>query len=421
MKLLQFIVFSLIAGFATTVSAETAVTEIFAEVPEKAGGIYYAYDVEEDSMAPVPAGFEPVYISHYGRHGSRWPVNEKIYKTAGDFFQREQLKENLTPEGKRVWKLVTLCAGDFQGHRGELTPKGERQHRAIARRMAERFPELFAQGNRVEARSSIEPRCIMSLWAATEGLAEAGVKADINRHATPGDMDFIHHKTEAAEVMSGDLAPWRWNFDPVRDRMTTSRKTAAKLFKTLPDNDSLPIFMRSIYDIAISVQDIDSLDAPLLGIFELDELADHWKAANYIQYVANGRSEAGDYAGIDAVKPLLREIISRADQTLAEGNIAVDLRFGHDTDLLRLLSLTDINGAGAECENPEEAAESWRNFAYSPMGANLQLIFYRNTEGTVIVVPRLNERPARISDVPEAFPGFYDWQLLKSYFYEQLQ
>lgn len=421
MKLRQIIVISLIAGLATTASAQTSLTEIFTTTPEKAGGIYYAYDVESDSVAPAPEGFSPVYISHYGRHGSRWPVNEKIYKDAGDFFQREQLKENISPEGKRVWKLVTLCAGDFRGHRGELTPLGERQHRAIARRMAERYPELFAEGKTVEARSSVEPRCIMSMWAATEGLAEAGAKAEVKRHASPGDMDFIHHKTEASEVMASDMAPWRWDFDTYRDSHTTSKKTAAPLFKTLPDNDSLPIFMRALYDIAISVQDIDSLDAPLLDIFDRDELADQWKAANYMQYVANGRSAAGEYAGIEAVKPLLSDIIERADTALDTGKTSADLRFGHDTDLLRLLALTDINGAGVEAENPEDAARAWRNFEYSPMGANLQLVFYRNGKGDVLVAPRLNERPARISDVPEVSPGFYDWELLKIHFDEQLQ
>lgn len=415
MKLRRIIAFSLIAGLATAASAQTSLTEIFTETPEKAGGIYYAYDVEADSMATAPAGYQPVYVSHYGRHGSRWPVNEKIYKDAGDFFQREQLKENITPEGKRIWKLVTLCAGDFHGHRGELTPMGERQHRAIARRLAQRFPQLFGEGKKVEARSSIEPRCIMSMWAATEGLAEAGAKATVGRHASPGDMDFIHHKTEAAEVMASDMAPWRWDFDSYRDANTVSKKTATPLFKTLPDNDSLPIFMRSLYDIAISVQDIDSLEAPLLSIFDPEELQGQWKAANYIQYVANGRSEAGEYAGIQAAVPLAQEIADRADEMLASGAVSADLRFGHDTDLLRLLSLLDVNGAGVEATGPEEAARAWHNFDFSPMGANLQLIFYRNAKGDVIVAPRLNERPATISDVPQVTPGFYDWELLKLY------
>ena len=50
------------------------------------------------------------------------------------------------------------------------------------------------------------------------------------------------------------------------------------------------------------------------------------------------------------------------------------------------------------------------------MGGNFQLLFYINLEGNVILMPRLNEVPVTISDVPVAYPGFYDWEILKNYF-----
>ncbi|MDE5794833.1 MAG: histidine-type phosphatase, partial [Muribaculaceae bacterium] len=56
-------------------SAANVVESMIAECPEKAGGIYYAYEVQKDTLPTVPDGYAPVYISHYGRHGSRWPVN----------------------------------------------------------------------------------------------------------------------------------------------------------------------------------------------------------------------------------------------------------------------------------------------------------------------------------------------------------
>ena len=48
---------------------------VSALTPEQSGGIYYAYPYTTDSLAPVPAGFKPVYMSHYGRHGSRWAID----------------------------------------------------------------------------------------------------------------------------------------------------------------------------------------------------------------------------------------------------------------------------------------------------------------------------------------------------------
>ncbi len=398
-----------------TASAQSS-KSIIAASPEKAGGIYYAYDVEKDSIPPVPDGYAPVYISHYGRHGSRWPVNQKIYKITGDFFQQQQLAENITPEGKAVWKQVTLCAGNSHGHLGELTPMGERQHKAIAERMYKRFPTLFADGVAVVARSSVEPRCIMSMGAFCDRLKELNPGLDIKKHASPGDMDFIHHNTPEAKLNTGEDAPWMWEFFQYRDSVSKCDDLAAKLFKKNPDSDSIPMFMRSLYDVAISVQDIDSLDVDILSIFSADELAGLWKASNYMQYNANGKSPQSIYSGTESVKPLLTEITERSDEMLESGRINVDLRFGHDTDLLRLVSLIDADGRGVELEDPEEVSEKWRNFEISPMGANLQFIFFRNKSGNVIVLPRLNERPVLISDVPQAFPGFYDWDLLKTYF-----
>lgn len=388
---------------------------IFDSVPEMSGGVYYAYPVVADSMPPLPEGYFPVYISHYGRHGSRWPMKPLIYKVASDYFQREQLKENVSTEGKGVWKLVSRCAADFQGHQGELTPMGERQQLDIARRMARRFPSLFGDDARIVARSSVEPRCIMSMAAFSEGIKKYNPALLIERYATPGDMDFIHHKDEDADLAASETAPWRWEFDDRRDALTKCPDAARRLFKEIPANDSLPIFMRALHDIAVSVQNIDSLHADILALFTPQELASLWTAGNYIQYVGNCHSPLVYSAGPLAARPLLREIVSRAEEILADGSVSADLRFGHDTDLMRLLALMRAEGCGAESEDSEEVAAVWRNYEISPMAANLQLIFCRDAKGHVIMAPRLNERPIAISDVPQEFPGYYDWDLLKIY------
>lgn len=414
MKLIRFIMAAAMAACFVGNAVGNVGREI-GECPEKAGGIYYAYDVSADSMASVPEGYRAVYLSHYGRHGSRWPVNQKIYKIAGDFFQEQRVAENITPEGKGVWKMVTLCAGNAHGHLGELTEKGREQHRAIAARMQRRFPDLFADGQ-VVARSSVEPRCIMSMMAFCDKLEETVPGLSISKHATPGDMDFIHHNTPEARLNTGEDAPWMWEFSAYRDSVSRCPKTAALLFKEVPETDSLGVFMRSLYDVAISVQDIDSLDADLLSAFDPAELTGLWKASNFMQYASCGRSPESMASGPESVKPLLHEIMERADEMISSGEVTADLRFGHDTDLLRLVSLIDADGRGLESENVEEIAENWRNFEISPMGANIQLIFFMDSDGNVVVLPRLNEVPVKISDVPEAFPGYYDWDVLKNYF-----
>lgn len=406
-----FLTFFLIVSTASAESIES----IIASCPEKAGGIYYAYDVESDTIPVVPEGYHPVYISHYGRHGSRWPVKQKIYKEANDFFQQQQIAQNLTDDGKGVWKLVGLCAGHANGHLGELSPLGVRQHQAIATRMAERFPTLFKEGSKVVARSSVEPRCIMSMMAFCDRLRDIQPNLFMTKSASPGDMDFIHHKSEEADIMGSEQAPWMWEFHDMRDALSACPGLASRLFKTVPSSDSVASFMRNIYDIAISVQNLDSLDADLLSLFSPEELTGLWKAANYIQYNGNGMSPLTGHTGPECARALISEIVDSADEALNSNATSVYLRFGHDTDLLRLVSLLDIDNYGMELNNPDEVAENWQNFSISPMGANIQFVFFRNDAGSVLVAPRLNERPVKISDVPEAFPGLYDWNLLSTH------
>ena len=46
---------------------------------ERLGGVYYAYPITETKMNQAPEGYEPFYISHYGRHGSRWLTSDNRY------------------------------------------------------------------------------------------------------------------------------------------------------------------------------------------------------------------------------------------------------------------------------------------------------------------------------------------------------
>ena len=47
--------------------------------PTKPAGVYYAYTYDNPARTPAPEGYEPFYISHYGRHGSRYHSKEEAY------------------------------------------------------------------------------------------------------------------------------------------------------------------------------------------------------------------------------------------------------------------------------------------------------------------------------------------------------
>ena len=45
----------------------------------KAAGLDGLYDLSPKASTPAPKGYEAVYVSHYGRHGSRYAYTESTY------------------------------------------------------------------------------------------------------------------------------------------------------------------------------------------------------------------------------------------------------------------------------------------------------------------------------------------------------
>ncbi|MFC2531332.1 MAG: hypothetical protein ACFNVW_10795, partial [Segatella oris] len=85
--------------------AQTSFEEIDAN-PAKAGGVYLTYPVEEYHQTPAPKGYQPFYISHYGRHGSRFLLRDKDYKWIIDLLKDADNQHALTDLGRDL--LVKL-------------------------------------------------------------------------------------------------------------------------------------------------------------------------------------------------------------------------------------------------------------------------------------------------------------------------
>ena len=401
------------AGNSDTQSLKDIAAQTRAEMkanPLKAAGVYYNYPVTIDSMAAAPAGYKPFYLSHYGRHGSRWIISQKIQPRILRNLRAQERIGNLTEQGKEALKISERLEKLTRGHWGELTKLGERQHFGIARRMVNRFPDLFKGNAEIKARSSVEPRCIVSMAAFSEQLMRMNPEMHVDRYASPGDMEFIIKQTDEWAKLNAKDNPWRKRYAYAGDSLMRSEETAVKFFKDISKVPNLPAMMKDLYDIAIDEQDMEAGNH-LLRFFTPEDLYNQWKVQNYLMYVVNGNSLDGTQAGPRNAVNLVREFIATADEAIAgKRKNAVDLRFGHDTALLPMLALMNFEEACRAVKGHEAGCDAWQNFRICPMGANVQFAFLRNDKGDVIVAPRLNEMPARISGIKEVAPGYYKWK-----------
>ncbi|MBI2418307.1 MAG: histidine-type phosphatase, partial [Ignavibacteriales bacterium] len=113
---------------------------------------------------------------------------------------------------------------------------------------------------------------------------------------------------------------------------------------------------------------------------------------------------------------LLKNILTCAENAIQKKNVSADLRFGHDTYIIPLLALMDIKDMNVPEANPEKVYMAWSSFKASPMGTNLQLVFYRNGNKDDILVKFLFcEKEVQIPVITDVAP-FYHWKDVKAYY-----
>lgn len=417
-----------------------------AQTRRQMGGVYCAYpftEVEtgktlsiekyEDEDNLVLEGYTPFYISHYGRHGSRWMPHDDRYTWVNRHFEDVS---NLTPLGKKVRKILWRVWDNAQGNGGKLSKLGALQHRGIANRMYQRFPHIFATGNRVTARSSVVDRCAKSMLAFTDELHHLQPSLTMDVKTDSADMEWIAYTSPEEKALG--------NRTKVTPKVSTDRFMHL-LFKDISKIDDPMKLMGEMQAITSSIQDVGlnfksypkDIEEQLNALFTDEEFRAFYEANNKRMTICNGEDLYNERIPMRSAVSLWQHIREDADKALASGKPSADLRFGHDTNLYRLLTLL---GAGYERVSEETGMfeSSCDRYDYNrmdvvvPMATNLQMIFYKKNvpdeahpEKNIVVRLLYNEvNEAQIkgmedvfygSDVPPYDKNYFSWEEFKQY------
>ena len=380
-----------------------------ADCPEKTGSIYYAYPTPTEDLSIPPTGCIPFYIAHYGRHGSRWMTDDNRYTQVLDVFKEHEL----TPFGKEVSQRLDKVWADAQGNGGKLTPKGARQHAEIAERMYRKYSNIFQGTTQIQAYSSTSDRAIKSMEAFTARLKELNPSLVFQLNAEEKHMDFMHQTSPELQAFSAKDAPWRKDYLAFAEKRVQPHRLMARLFVHPEEVKQPHELMIGLYWIASDMQDTD-LDLSFYDLFTPEDLFGIWQCINHRMYVCNGNAPLNKGAAARSARPLLKHILDQAQQVIERGTTGADFRFGHDTDLLRLLNLMKIENCALREKDAEKYHLAWQDFRLSPMAGNLQLIFYRNSKEEIWVKALLNEKPVKLPVDSEHAP-YYRWEVVKAY------
>ena len=383
--------------------------------PEKMGSIYYAYPTPNGIQTPVPEGYSPFYISHYGRHGSRWMTSDERYLEVIRVFDTFHNKSGLTDLGEDVRLRLQKVWENARGRGGNLTPLGERQHKAIAKRLYQQYPHIFRDSANISARSSVSVRCIMSMSAFTEQLKELNPSLQITREANQRHMDYIAYTSPEAEKLGSASAPWRTAFHTFEENHIHPERLIASLFKNPKEVRNPRELMMGLYWIASDLQNVE-IEVSLYDVFQKDELFDLWQVCNYHNYVCDGPAPANGGIMTASARSLLENILDSADEAIRSGTHAATLRFGHDGNIIPLVALLQLGDMWKAETDPDKFYQAWCNFKVTPMAANVQLVFFRKKASDDILVKFMHCEKEVTIPVETDIAPFYHWKDVETYY-----
>lgn len=407
-----------------TLSAQTAREEI-ARNKWLAGSNYLDYDrqLPDFSYTKAPKGYVPFYMSHYGRHGSRWLIGRDDYKRVIRPLRKAREQDKLTREGMEVLRKLEAFNKTTDRRLGDLTTVGERQHHGIGRRMAEHFPEIFVKpkGVSIDARSTTVNRCILSMVAECEELMAANPTARIHNDVSDALQYYLNQKWEGRVKENGDKTyPLRRDF---AKKNTHPERLVSVLFndkKWAGDSVDTESFMRELFEVVINMQSHDN--APdMTSLFTEEEIYDLWRIKNAEWYLNYGASPLSGGVMPFSQFNLLTNIIETADTCVSLRKPQATLRFGHEVCVLPLACLMELGSCGVAVENLDELDKYWQNYKIFPMACNIQLIFYKHKKnrGDVLVKALLNEREVSLP-VPTTMHPYYRWDDVRDYWTKKL-
>ena len=388
----------------------------------KAANNYQLYP--EDSLPVVsdaPEGYENFHIEHYGRHGSRWHIGYHRQDRAINMLEKVDAEGGgLTPEGKAIVGELWRERLAMEGREGELSAAGASQHRGIAKRMAANFPLIFKEGTYVDARSTIVPRCILSMSNAVAELQSQVPGLNVKMDASVADAYYMKNFTDSAAMKAEDEGI------KYADRYAAANKTDGSWMKRIFKNpaaaekvikkDKLADYLFEIAQNSVSVRP----QSPIKDIFTPEETDRIWRKQNARWFIRGGNTPLTKGLVPMRQSNLLRNIIESADTALVSENISANLRFGHEIIVLPLVSLLELNDYGKEYATLEELPGNWHACDIYPMACNVQFIFARPkgkpvSTDDILVKVLLNERPVRLP-VPFANGDYVKWTELRNYY-----
>lgn len=356
------------------------------------------YPTEVDLVA-YPDSLTPKYVSHVGRHGSRYPASAAHCNKLREALQKASEIGTITALGKDLLALTDKIIAVSTNRWGALDSLGQAEQRAIATRLMNSYPSVFADGAHVNALCSYSPRCMMSMFSFVHQMDRLNNKLEFST-GTGRKYSYLMRPfdTDRDYLEFRDTEQWKNPYDEYFDEacpLTAITRVLGRDFPFGETKDARDLAITEYYVIA-GLQAME-MESEMKKYFTTDEMNALWSCFNLRQYLQRTASTVSSVPA-DIASALVLDIVSKADAAVEGVNpVVADLRFGHAETVMPLLSLLRIPGCYYLTNYFDTVSAHWCDFDVVPMAANIQFILFQNVRnGKWYVRVEHNEQPVSL-------------------------
>lgn len=344
----------------------------------------HPYTYSSSRETPTPRGYRPFYVSHYGRHGSRADMGSRYYPLLDSILTSMRQQGIWDSTHDSLWHLLKRVDSAYAGADRRLLPLGQREQAGIAERMYRRTPQLFRHGT-IRAVSSVVPRCLMSMTAFSNALT--------------AQCPTVNWQMDCGEHIQPVLN--------CRGPLALTYELIPKVIDSLVYTADITTYDRAVYQLAVYAR-LYGIEASPYDYLPQNKVA-RIEAYDTYHFYLNFCNTRFGHLRYPYAQRGLNDIICRADSVIG-GNrkVVADLRFGHDDPLLCLVAMMHIRGVGSALSEAD-ILDQWPAWKYICMASNVQLIYYRNKQGDVLVKVLYNEQECLLDGVETVSGCYYRW------------
>ena len=110
---------------------QQTLSSYIAEDPERAAGVLHVYETFDTFVTPPPAGFVPFYVTHYGRHGSRYHLSNAVFDDPLAALDQAEDEGILTEDGRMLAAVLRRLREELEFSVWEPLPDGRTAVRLV--------------------------------------------------------------------------------------------------------------------------------------------------------------------------------------------------------------------------------------------------------------------------------------------------